>query len=72
MKKGRAILTYQFQMIASVSMDILCDDAVDHPLENHGKLPFIEGIKGTDETENVGMRHVHPHSNLLAEALHNL
>ena len=74
MAKGRSIVAYQLQMIASVSTDILCDLGTRPPLGNHAghPHPFIKGIRCTSELENVGMREAVPQDDLFAEALRNV
>ena len=67
--KRHEILAYQFQVIASVTTNILRDVPVCHPFGNHREPPILEGVRNADKSEDVGVGQVLPHGNLFTEAL---
>ena len=65
-------MTHEFQVITSVIADVLHDVSVGHPYGDHGEPPVPEGVRDSDEIEDVGVKQVLPQSNFFAEALHGV
>ena len=64
------ILTYELQVITSVTTNVIRDAPADHPFGDHGETPVLEGVRNADKTENVGMGQVLPHGNFFTKDLH--
>jgi len=64
------IMTYEFEVVAGVIADVLHDVSIGHPYGDHGEPSILEGIRDSDEVEDVGMGQVLPHDNLFTEALY--
>jgi len=66
------IAAYQLQVIASVIADVFHDVPIGHPFGDHREPPFLEGVRNTDEVEDVFMRQVLPHGDFFAEVLYRV
>ena len=67
--KKYAIVTHQLEVIAGVIADVFHDVAIGHPLRDHREPPILEGVRNTDEVEDVWMGQVLPHGDFFAEVL---
>jgi len=67
--KGYVITTYEFKVVTSIITDVLHDVSVGHPFGDHRESPVPEGIRNSDQADDVGMGQVLPHGDLFTEAL---
>jgi len=65
-------MTYEFQVFASILTDVLHDVSVGHPFGDHGEPSVLEGVRDSDEVEDVGMGQVFQQGNLFTETLYGV
>ena len=66
------VVTHELKVIAGVVANILHDVTADHPFRDHREPPFLEGVRDSNEIEDVRMGQVLPHGNFFAEVLYNV
>ena len=70
-RKHRTV-TYELQVISSVITNVLHDVAMGHPYGDYREPPILEGVRSTDNIEDVGVGQDLPHGNFFAEALYSV
>ena len=46
-------MTYEFQVVTSIAMDVLHDVSISHPFGDHREFPIVECVKNTGKIEDV-------------------
>ena len=65
-------MTYELQVITRTITNILHDVAVGHPFGDHREHPILEGVRGADKIEDIGMGQVLPHDNFFTKVLYGV
>ena len=63
------MVPYKLRVIAGVITDVLRDIAVGHPFGDDGECPILEGVRDSDEIEDVWMGQVLPHGDFSTKVL---
>ena len=72
MIKGYGIATHKLKAVSSIATNILHDVSISYPFRDHRELPILEGVRNSDETEDVRMGQVLPNGNLFTEVLYDV